>query len=405
MWIQRLEENKITEWLSQSNKGVILIGARQIGKSSLLKKIAPTDSIVINYASPRTLNEHRISLEAFRDELIAAVRERTSKTPLTVIVDEAPRNPEIFNLAQELMDEYPIRFILTGSSARRLQSGTFNRLPGRVALREMWPLALLESFPDKLDERLIWGMLPEIVTNPKIRGELLGSYVGLYIREEIEQENLVRSPDIFSRFLKLAAGESGGLINAAKLAKQLGNSLKSVLRFYEILAATRVAFYLPPFVAGNLRQEVIRTPKFYLFDNGVRNAAAGRPLTLSLLDLEGGLLFEHLLIQEAFKIVAALSSPENPVSIYYWREHNGKEIDLVLERGDGTLALFEFKFTRDLSEKHTAPFHLFASRYSKKISTRMLVAPVSRSRQLDGINIVSPKKYVETLKEWVLKPC
>ncbi len=407
VWTPRWNEDWFNQWLPSSPKGVVLFGARQTGKSSLIKKIRQFagDSLLYNYASTKTLNDHRISLEPCRGEILAALEGRKhGNIPLTVFVDEAPRNAAMFDLAQELMDIHKgeLRFVLTGSSARQLLDGSANRLPGRVFQREMWPLALGElGGAANAKDAMVFGLLPEITHMGMGREELLASYSGIYVREEIEQENLVKSPEIFSRFLPLASAEAGGLLNHAKLARQLGIAPQTVKRFYEILVSTKVAFYLTPFTNGHDRKEVIQTPKFYWFDNGVRNALASRPLQASLLNLEGGLLFEHLLVQEAAKTIAALSSPKNPIRMHYWRSHNGREVDLVLQSGVGKTALFEFKFTAtpDVASIKGIPLFLESNKTLKAKS--FIVAPLPRDQTIGNLRCLTVESYVRTLKEFV----
>lgn len=409
-WIPRWEEEYIKGWLDKTGKGLLLLGARQIGKSSILKRIMTSlsDVVFCNYASPSMLQNHRISLDSLKNEIEYKI-ESAKGHIVTVIVDEAPRLPAVFDLAQEMMDEQKgkVRFVMTGSSARRLQAGTFNRLPGRIVARELWPVALGEmpdSIQKKLEDHLVFGTLPEVVTDTSIRGELLSSYVGLYVREEIEQENLVRSPEVFSRFLKLAAGESGGLLNAGKLAKQIGASLKTVQRFYEVLTSTRLAFFLSPFTHGRLRGEIIQTPKYYWFDNGVRNAAAARPLDRSLNEIEGGLLFEHLMIQEAHKVVSAYSRPSKPVTCHFWKAHNGKEIDLVLVKSGHEVAQYEFKYTKAINDKYFDGFRKYDELVNKnkfKITKRAVVAPVARNQKHGAMSVICVNEYLKSLMDFV----
>lgn len=342
----------------------ILFGARQTGKSTLLQQLFPSPDLAIDFSLPLQRLEYGASSPRLLQQL-QALREGLRRPPL-VIIDEAQLVPSVFDTIQHLYDRdrKAFRFILCGSSARKLRQAGANLLPGRSLLHRLQPLVALEQAPvppahpilpplarkhttaavpfpnTALEERLTFGALPGIVTAPpEDRAALLQSYVAIYLEEEIRRETHLRSLDPFTRFLRLAAQESGQIVNYSTIARAVGVSVKTIQAYYDVLedmfVGTRIQAY-----SGSLRQGLLSTPRFLFFDLGVRNAAAGLPLNLSLVQANPGPLFEQWVGLELTHRLAYLGQG----SLLYCRSKHGFEIDYIVDIQDRLIPL-EVKWT------------------------------------------------------------
>jgi predicted AAA+ superfamily ATPase len=247
-----------------------------------------------------------------------------------VLLDEVQRVPELVNVVQDLIDRRAARFILTGSSARKLRRGReTNWLPGRLTPLRLDPLTLAERVPSTLEEGLLMGALPGIVSaaDDTDREQDLQAYSTLYLEEEVRAEALVRNLGRFSRFLQLAALESGGISHFRGLAQELGIAHTTVAGYYEILEDCLIAERVEPLTQSRTRKKLTKSPRYIFFDLGVRRAAAeeGRHLPPRVL---GG-LFEQFVGLELIRLGRQVR-PE--VTVRFWRDPDGPEVDWVLTR-------------------------------------------------------------------------
>jgi len=279
----------------------LLFGARQTGKSTLLNGMIPEDALRFNLADPLERSRHL----ANPGEFAQACRSLpANKSGQFVFVDEAQSAPAIFDAVQALYDADKTRwrFVLCGSSARKLRRTGANLLPGRSLVHHLFPLTLAEQpapetkmphatsplpfpwgegtaehpFPAwDLLTRLAYGALPGIVTaDPQDRPDLLKAYAFIHLEEEIRREALVKDWGAFVRFLQLAAAESGQILNYSNLAQETGLSQLTVKSHYQLLEDMFVGIRVPAY-AKSPRKNLLSTPKFIFFDLGVRHAAAG----------------------------------------------------------------------------------------------------------------------------------
>ena len=216
-YIPRLLEGKIRRALAR-NKSVLLFGARQTGKTTLMSRFDAALSLSV--IRPEVRQRYEQSPEQLAGEVEALARRRGAR-PL-VVVDEVQRVPALLDVVQDLIDRGRANFVLTGSSARKLRRGaSVNLLPGRVATFRLDPFSLREVMAPTLEERLLYGSLPGMlsVANRSDRDADLESYVTTYLEEEVRAEALVRRVGDFARFLELAASESGNIVNTSKLSQ------------------------------------------------------------------------------------------------------------------------------------------------------------------------------------------
>ncbi len=373
--------------LSQSTRSVLLLGPRQVGKSTLLHSLGP--DLTLNLASPQTFREFVARPERLEQELLAA-----PPTTRTVFLDEVQRVPALLDVVQVILDEWPgrFRFLLSGSSARKLRRGHANLLPGRVHVHHLHPLDALELGTDfALDRVMAHGSLPGITAEPNAatRAADLMAYADTYLREEIQAEALVRNVGGYARLLELVAASSGRVLNLQSLSSDAGLRHETARRYVEVLEDTLVAFRFPAF-SGSDRASAVAHPKLFLFDLGVRNALLRRPLDRVLID-DRGLSFEHLV---AYELHRRCGSRWPEARLFHFRTHAGAEVDFVLDVGGETWAI-EVKASTDVPNVRLAGFAALAERTEVK---RKLVVYAGRRRlAVKGVDVLPFLDFVALL--------
>lgn len=273
-------------------KSILLLGARQTGKTTLInQQIKPK----LTYSFARSATRQRY--EQNPALLESEIEEQIKQFPAPLIcIDEVQKIPRIMDIAQHLIDEKKAQFILTGSSARKLKTGKdLNLLPGRVVSLTMTPLLYDEVSISKpeLEDILLYGMLPGIVLelDPIMKETDLYSYVTTYLEEEVRAESLVRNLGSFSRFLEIAAGESGKQINFTRLSQDIGIADTTIANYYQILEDCLITIRIDPIDHSTTKRRLVKSPKYLFFDMGIRRACANEGIKLSQRML--GDLFEQ----------------------------------------------------------------------------------------------------------------
>lgn len=340
-YVSRAIENLIQHDLNRG-KSILLLGPRQTGKTTLIQRLSTDFSL--SFIQPAVRLRYEQDPSQLTGE-IEAFAEDKKTTPL-VCIDEVQKVPEILDVVQDLIDRRIAKFILTGSSARKLRSRSkINLLPGRVVAYHLDPLTYAELTDAKinlsLEELLLYGSLPAITQDKTLRDKEkdLQSYVVTYLEEEIRAEAAVRNVGAFARFLTLAAAESGNIINFSKLSQEIGVAHTTIAGYYQILEDCLVAERIEPLFKTKMRRKLMKTPKYLLFDLGVRRLCADEGTQMPTKNL--GMLFEQWVGLELLHY-ARLS--EKRVKVYFWRDANGPEIDWVLEK-EGRYIPIEVKWT------------------------------------------------------------
>jgi predicted AAA+ superfamily ATPase len=316
-------------------KSVLLLGPRQTGKTTLLRHLRP--DLVVELIEPRERQRYEKDPSTLRDEVLGLKEKR----PL-VVIDEVQKVPELMNVAQGLIDKGQAQLVLTGSSARKLRrGGEINLLPGRVLGLRLDALTLEESLPATLLDALTDGALPGIRTQDLAtdREQDLRTYVETYLEEEVRQEALVKRMAPFSRFLELAALESGRIVNFSRIASDIGASAPTIRGYYEILVDCLVAERVDPITRSSTRKKLTRSSRYLLFDLGVRRLAAGEGRRLGPERL--GELFEQMVGLELIRL-CRLHAPG--AKLRFWRDPDGPEVDWVVEH-EGRYVPVEVKWS------------------------------------------------------------
>ncbi len=352
-----------------------LLGPRQVGKTTLIQELLAGNSDV--HSIP--LQDPNLRLAYERDPGLLTRQFSVTGTHKTIFIDEVQKVPELLDAAQLLIDEKKANFILTGSSARKLRKSGANLLPGRVKSFHMDPLMWGElgwikeqSCPElalppletevrfSLDESLIFGSLPGILSLPNAqdRKDFLQAYATLYLEEEIRAEALTRKVGAFSRFLELAAQESGTSPNLSKLSMEAGVSVPTLREYYSILQETLVLERIDPYLK-NSRKRILSMPRYYFFDIGVRNALARMPLESAAAQMLKGPLFEHAVMLEIIRRVRAMRKDWR---VCFWRTAAGAEVDCIIDMGERVIPI-EIKASRSVRKADVKGLSIFLADY------------------------------------------
>ncbi|MEK7692203.1 MAG: AAA family ATPase, partial [Bdellovibrionota bacterium] len=305
--------------LSKS-KSLILLGPRQTGKSTLLKEVLP-DALYFNLLDDVLFRQWVAHPEYLRQQVPASSSKSTQR-PQWVVIDEIQRIPNLLNEVQLILDSRKdIRFVLTGSSARKLKRGHANLLGGRAHFSQLHPLVYPEIGTLRLLDRLQRGGLPAIFDSEDYK-EDLKAYVGGYLKEEIQAESLVRNLGNFARFLETAALCNGLQINLTQIGSDLGISPRTIKDYFTLLEDTLIGNLLDPF-SKTKKRKAVAIPKFYLFDLGAANALQGRFSITPQTPFFGGAV-EHLVYLE---LKAWLQYRRRDEVLGYWRSQTQFEVD------------------------------------------------------------------------------
>ena len=321
--------HRIFDVENRLDEAMFLFGARQTGKSTLLKERFPK-AIYIDLLKSDVRNRFKQHPEEFRESLLRYPPETL------VIVDEIQKVPDLLDEVHWLMVEKGLWFILSGSSARKIKKSGANNLGGRAIPETLFPLVSAE-IPDFDIERAVQnGMIPRhyMVANARNR---MRAYIDLYVKEEIIEEALVQNVDEFIRFMEVAAIMDGEILNYENVASDCGVSANTVKAYYKILVDTLLGFEVPAY-RKVIKRKLYKSPRFYYFDIGIANHLTKR-YQLAPKTPEYGHAFEHLIIQE---IVAYLAYTNSDEELSYWHTYENIEVDAII--GDARVAI-EIKST------------------------------------------------------------
>lgn len=379
MYQRKLELSRLL-----TSKSLFLLGPRQTGKSTLLKATLP-EAISFNLLDEALFR----SLISFPERLREYLPKLKSspQAPQLVVIDEIQRIPSLLNEVQLLLDtRSDLRFVLTGSSARKLKRGHANLMGGRARFAQLHPLVTPEIGALRLDERILKGSLPAILDSPEFK-EDLKAYVGGYLKEEIQAESLVRNIGSFARFLETAAVCNTEQLNFAQIGSDTGIPQRTVKDYFVLLEDTLIGNFLEPYSKTKKRKPVA-TPKFYFFDLGVVNALLSR-FSVSPGTPEYGKLFEHFIYTE---IRAWLSYTRSDFGLTYWRSQSGSEVDFLI----GDHAAIEVKAKPIVTQKDLAG--LRALKEEELFKKYYLVCLEPRTRITDdGIEVLPVEEFSSRL--------
>ena len=353
-----------------------LFGPRATGKSTLIRKSLPHARIydLLHAETYRRLLRQPSLLE-----------EETTEQDL-IVLDEIQKLPSLLDEVHRLIEKRRQRFLLTGSSARKLRHGGANLLAGRAFQAELFPLTCAEINGFDLNTYLNSTGLPEFYGND-LASEFLQAYVGTYLKEEVQAESLVRNLVGFNRFLEVVALCNGQEINYAAISSECSVPVRTLEGYFSILDDTLVGFRIPAFRHTTKRKAITRS-KYWLFDVGVVNCLARRGTIAPDSELFGH-AFEHFI---ALELRAFLSYNRSNIPLQYWRSTSLHEVDFVL----GNRVALEVKATTQVVDKHLKGLRALAEEGLVKTLGVVSLDPHPR-RTADGIHIWPWRLFLEQL--------
>lgn len=359
---------------------VLITGPRQSGKTTFLQHEAGTDVDYVSFDDP--LERDFATLDP------AGFLGRFSSRP--VILDEIQYVPQLLSHLKMRIDQTPGqcgRWLLTGSQQFGLMRDVSESLAGRVAILELPPFSHEEFLRPTLNEVLWQGGYPVVALNPERRDMWLRSYVATYIERDVRQIRNIPDLRVFNQFINLAAARHAQEFHAADLSRELGISQPSVKSWGSILEASYIAYFLPPWFR-NYGKRVVKTPKFYFLDSALVNLLTRQPdPDAALAGPMGGALLEGWVVTEAVKAFMALGRKPD---LYYWRSHDGLEVDLLIVI-NGKLQPVEIKLTATPSAAHVAPINRFIAFAGEDALTQsVLVCRIEKQQALPHGHMALP---------------
>lgn len=372
-WIDRhLDIRSLLE-----KRSCFLLGPRQTGKTSLIRRHLPE---VLFYDLLDSASYLTLSREPGR------LAEEIGSSVKYVVIDEIQRIPDLLNEAQRLIEMRDVHFLLTGSSARKLRRGGINLLGGRARIKYLHPLTFRElGGKFNLHQAMERGLLPSIYFSDDPKADLQ-SYCGLYLQQEIMAEGATRNIPSFSRFLKIAAHNNGGIVNFTNIASDAQVARTTVYEYYEILKDTLILRELPPW-RKTVKRKPLASPKYYFFDVGVLSALQGRPFLPATPEF--GEAFETFLLHE----LSCYSDYVSGEALSFWRSTGGFEVDFII--GDHTAV--EVKAKENVS--HQEFKSLRALREEGQMKNFVCVCLEKRRREVDGITVLPYAEFLQSLWE------
>jgi predicted AAA+ superfamily ATPase len=352
-----------------------LLGPRQTGKTSLVRASLPEARVydLLDSSVYLALSQHP-----------GRLAEEIGSRDRVVVIDEIQRLPELLNEVHRLIETRRTRFLLTGSSARKLRRGGVNLLGGRARIMRLHPLTFAElGRRFDLARAAERGLLPPIYFSDDPHADLV-AYAGLYLQQEIVAEGATRNVPAFSRFLRVAALCNGTIVNFTNVANDAQVARTTVREYFEILKDTLVLHELPAWRKSE-RRKPLASSKYYFFDVGVVGALQGRPFRVGTPEF--GQALETYLMHELVSYRDYVSG--EPIS--YWRSTSGFEVDFIL--GDHTAV--EVKASRTVSPQDLKSLRALGE--EKKLKRFVCACLEPRSRRSQGIDVVPLGQFLHRL--------
>lgn len=373
---------RYTKLEETNTDSIFLFGARQTGKTTLINKLFPQ-------APKYDLLDSTTYVRLQRNSSL--LRQELEMLPANtlVVIDEIQQIPILLNEVQWLIVNRNLRFVLSGSSARKLKRSGANMLGGRALKTTLFPLVSKEISDFDVMRAINHGMIPRhyLAQNPNVLWRRMQAYITVYLREEIKAEALVRNLTTFNKFLEVAAMTDGEMVVWKNIAQDCGIDSKTVKEYFSILEETLVGYMIPAYTK-KVKRNIRQAPRFYFFDLCIPNYLLGRK-HLQQGTADFGHAFEHLMIQE---IVAYLGYHFIDGGLSYWHTYSELEVDAIL--GDAIVAI-EFKSCTEVQSRHLNGLKAFKEEHPNCRS--IVVSMDERSRMLQGFEILPANDFLRML--------
>lgn len=358
------------------HKAILILGARQVGKTTLLKQFMKEqidEVIYLNCDEPLT-----VSMLANRN--LSQLQMLIGRAKI-VVIDEAQKVDNIGLTLKMMVDNFPdVQVIATGSSAFELRNRLNEPLTGRKYEYRLYPISTKELFKTagyvevnrQLESRLIYGSYPDIMTHGSEAHELLNSLTDSYLYKDILTLDNLRKPELLNKLVRALAFQVGSEVSYNELAQTIGSDSKTVERYIELLEKSFIIFRLHG-LSHNLRNELKKAKKIYFYDNGVRNAVIQQFAPLDMRN-DVGALWENFFIAERIKFN---HYRQHYCNIYFWRTKSQQEIDYI-EENNGTFDVFEMK-------------------WNSKNANLSIPASFLKAYSVTNTTVVTPENYLDYL--------
>jgi predicted AAA+ superfamily ATPase len=366
-----------------AHQSAFLWGPRKTGKSTFLRQCFP-DSLVYDFLQKDLYFELVRTPSLLREKLLAKDK-AVLRHP--VILDEVQKIPEILDEVHWLIENKGLRFVLCGSSARKLKRGRANLLGGRAWRFEMFPLVSAELEAFDLKRSMNHGLLPAHYLQENA-ARSIRAYIQDYLKEEVFEEGIVRNIPAFSRFFDAMAYSLGEIVNYSNIARDCGVDSKTIKEYYQILVDMLLGSLVEPYKKHQDRSVILKAPKFYFFDVGVAGGIARR----SILEEKGewfGRVLENLIFME---LTAYRGYREKDFRINYWRTKTGLEVDFIL--ADGEVAL-EIKGSARVDNNDLSGLRAFVQEHKPRKA--VVVCNEREECQAGNIRFMPWRKFLSAL--------
>lgn len=374
----------ISRLLQKPKQSILLLGPRGTGKSTWIHHHFK-DAVIYDLLS--TSEALRLS----RDPSALYRELESGHVGRWVVIDEVQKVPALLDEVHRLIENHGRRFVLSGSSARKLRRGGTNLLAGRAIVTQMFPFVSAELADDLSFTRMLTnGSLPMAVLGDDPASYLM-TYAETYLQEEIRAEALTRNIGHFSRFLEIAARQNGQVTNVAGIARDAAVSRQTVQNYFSVLVDTLIGYWIEPWKLKR-RTKQVQHPKFFLFDPGVARALSGR-IAYPAAHEERGPLLETLLLNE---IRCFLSYAKRPYKIYFWRNYDGIEVDLLCETTEGFVAA-EFKASERWDKRFSRGLQRMRTELGPRLVTCYGVYLGERAALWDDVQVLPVRDFLKRL--------
>ena len=375
-------------------KSFMLFGPRGVGKSTWIRHQLP-QALEIDLLEAKQflpLNANPSLLQEMTRSLLAGD---------WVFIDEIQKVPALLDEVHSLYEKKRLHFALSGSSARKLRRGGANLLAGRALTTHMFPLTFQEyRSTASLQDALVWGSLPQVVTEPDFRQEYLYSYVQTYLREELVAEGIIRKLEPFLRALQVIGLYNGQILNVENIARESHVSRSSVDSYFGVLEDTLLGFRLYP-LCPKWNAKENKHPKFYMFDVGVARACAGL-LGEDLDSLWTGFSFETTIVNHVRAYNCYLQKHRD---LFYYKFSDGYEVDLFIERKKKTLSskqelvAIEIKASRHWDKRWNEPLLDLQAKSKGRIQSLVGVYQGKSRLEQSGVQIYPAEEFLLALHQ------
>jgi len=370
-------------FFSPPDQSFFLFGPRGTGKSSWMEH-SYSEALVVDLLKPDVFREMSARPERLAQLVLA------NKDRYPVVIDEVQRVPELLNVVHDLIERLPgHRFVLTGSSARKLRRGVVDLLAGRALYRTLHPFMAAELSTFSLEAALVDGLLPVVVAAPR-PADVLSAYATLYLEEEVRLEGWARNVGSFARFLEAVSFSHAAVLNVSNVARECQIERKTVTGFIEILEDLLLSFRLPVF-SRRARRKTSAHPKFYFFDAGVyRSLRPKGPLDRA--EEIDGCAFEGLVAQH---LRAWIAYSGRDCELFYWRTRAGVEVDFIVYGEDGFWAV-EVKNTATVRSHDLRALRSFRDDYPE--CQPIFVYRGDQRLLIDGVLCVPGDEFLRSMR-------